>query len=124
MFTPYSEKSDEERAAITKRSQDREAGIAAAADYVRSHQNIRDIAIELSVRSAPVTNENWTTKLSQEWQGFSLSVIKSYTNGLCNPAFLQGTRTNEELESFFAYGLQFVVRELRNGEFEFGDKIR
>lgn len=120
MFTPYSEKSDEERVAIVKRQRDMEAGIAAAAGYVRSNKFIRDCAIKLSTRSARFTNENWPSELSQEWRKFSLSVVESYTDGKFNPAFLEGERSDEELRPFFSYGLQFVVRELRNGEFEFG----
>ena len=120
MFTPYWQKSDEERAAIAQGERDREAGIAAAADFIRANQIICDSAIELSVRSAPVSNENWTSELSQEWRDFSLSVIESYIGGKCNPAFLEGERTSEELEAYFSYGLQFVVSKLKHGEFEFG----
>ena len=47
MFTLYLEKSDEERAAIAERERDRQAGIAAAANFIREHQILRDRAIEL-----------------------------------------------------------------------------
>ena len=120
MFTLYLEKSDEERAAIAERERDRQAGIAAAANFIREHQILRDRAIELSVRSAPVTNKNWTSELSQEWRDFRSSVIESYTGGMYIPAFLEGERTNEELEDNFTYGLHFALSDLKNGEFEFG----
>ena len=95
----------------------------AAARYVQSNQEISDRARKLSLRSAPITNENWTSELSQEWRDFRQDVIEKYGNDMDRQTFLEGDRTNEEQEHYFTYGLQFVLGDLKNGRFDFDRKV-
>ena len=121
LFSRYDEKSEAEQANITRREADRQAGILAATDFIRSDEHIRQRAIDLTLRSADLNNDQWTDELSQDWRIFRQDVINRFSSETPKVGFLSGDRTTEETSSYFEYGLQFVLSDLKNGEFSFDE---
>jgi hypothetical protein len=120
MFTPFSEKSAPERAAIARREKLRKAAIEDAATFVRTNPSVRSQAFELSLLSEKYDNENWPPELSKQWRCFRHFAMAQFKQCPSQASGLLNDLCETDRLSYFVYGLQFIEQKLRQGTFEFG----
>ena len=119
VFTPWSEKSPEEREAIKTRNAKGDEGIRAAEAFLRAHPIVRDRAMALSKRSLHFSNEDWPHELTLEWRSLKVLMVELFEKSEHFSDFLGPDVSDEDRTAYFQYGLQFLGGKLSRGTFDF-----